>query len=149
VNGSRGGNYTNGVSDHLGDSVYEMRVHAHDSVKLFTNEIEMPKPNMSRRAPYAMTVEREGQYVDYVLENPRLISATKINNNMVKGEFVEFDNYTVAGDSGAPIVDSRGFLVGMVFATSLGVLCDFDDLIRHGDKIMYDRENTKRTASFK
>lgn len=105
-----------------------VKTHKSDGIALLTHTVGAPtnKPlKVSRKDPFAILVERGRENMPMIvalpLHNVKWIKSAIINGVERKGQFWDYDNDTVAGDSGAPIVDIFGNLVGLHFATGLGV----------------------------
>lgn len=77
---------------------------------------------LSSGHPYAIVVEREGIFRSLALIDVHRRSKVRFENGIEEGDFADYKNFTVSGDSGAPIVDSAGRLVGVHKASGIAHL---------------------------
>jgi hypothetical protein len=73
----------------------------------------------SNGQPFAMCVERNGVFKTIPLFEPRNVSEALIQGELCKGDFIDFKNDSIGGDSGAAVIDVNGEYVGMIVATGL------------------------------
>lgn len=99
----------------------KIMLHEHDSVMVVPISERSPKVQFSSTLPYGIVCQRDGVIRALPLFQRKLIYTQTIEDENVKGNFINYGNYTFSGDSGGALVDEVGNLCGMHMFTQGGI----------------------------